>query len=514
MKSLHGLVGLLFLSEDVINAAQDEIGNTIRKRNVGKRSTDNRPLSQEVISFRIDDESRGIIIDADDATIQTLLMSNEIATIEANTRGSLDAKVSQSDAPGNLVRLSKNLIDCVSNYDYDESGGEGITVYVLDGGIRLTHQEFKGRATFGARFSKSTSEEDQDGHGTHVSGIIGGVKFGVAKKVKLVAVKLDPEASQMIQALEFVLADVKKKGIQGKAVISMSMHVDGSEIVDKKFKHLVDSGVVVVMDAGQFSPGRDPSVITVAAMDHRNDFHWSKSNYGPSVTIYAPGVGIESSYFRSDTATRYLNGTSQATPHVAGLAAYIMALEGITQPAKVMSRLRELADDTGARVQWTAPNTTSLIATNGLAGKLDPAIANKVKKFPWISSVIQSWNCGIPDYSDEDCGTLVYCNSYDEWPETPKRGFFKSAQECFDAHEPAPILPWIEKPTTVRPESCSGEIISEGVLGYGERVCGTKLFCEAFDLDPKPEGYKNAKACFDAHEPQPSANKTTPAVAA
>ncbi|KAG8406056.1 hypothetical protein J3458_021392 [Metarhizium acridum] len=478
-------------------------------------------MRSEVIPFRIDDESRGIIIDADDATIQTLLRSNEIATIEANTRGSLDAKVSQSDAPGNLVRLSKNLIDCVSNYDYDESGGEGITVYVLDGGIRLTHQEFKGRATFGARFSKSTSEEDQDGHGTHVSGIIGGVKFGVAKKVKLVAVKLDPEASQMIQALEFVLADVKKKGIQGKAVISMSMHVDGSEIVDKKFKHLVDSGVVVVvsagngnMDAGQFSPGRDPSVITVAAMDHRNDFHWSKSNYGPSVTIYAPGVGIESSYFRSDTATRYLNGTSQATPHVAGLAAYIMALEGITQPAKVMSRLRELADDTGARVQWTAPNTTSLIATNGLAGKLDPAIANKVKKFPWISSVIQSWNCGIPDYSDEDCGTLVYCNSYDEWPETPKRGFFKSAQECFDAHEPAPILPWIEKPTTVRPESCSGEIISEGVLGYGERVCGTKLFCEAFDLDPKPEGYKNAKACFDAHEPQPSANKTTPAVAA
>ncbi|KID94455.1 Peptidase S8/S53, subtilisin/kexin/sedolisin, partial [Metarhizium majus ARSEF 297] len=334
------------LSEDVVNTTEAEIIGTIKKRNIGKRSTDSRPLSLEPFSFRIDDESRGIIIDADDATIQALSKSDKIASIEADTRGSFDAKVTQSNAPGNLVRFSNNLIEGVSNYDYDESGGEGITVY-----------------------------------------------FGVAKKVKLVAVKLDVEASQMIQALDFVLEDVKKKGIQGKAVISMSMHVDGSEIVDKKFKYLVDSGVVVVVsagngneDAGQFSPGRHPSIITVAAMNHRDDFHWVNSNYGPSITLYAPGVGIESSYLGSDTATRYLDGTSQSTPHVAGLAAYIMALEGITQPADVMSRLISLAEETGARVQWTAPNTTSLIATNGLAGRLDPAIANKVKKFPWISN--------------------------------------------------------------------------------------------------------------------------------
>ncbi|KJK73550.1 hypothetical protein H634G_11186 [Metarhizium anisopliae BRIP 53293] len=511
------------LSEDVVNTTEAEIIGTIKKRNIGKRSTDSRPLSLEPFSFRIDDESRGIIIDADDATIQALSKSDKIASIEADTRGSFDAKVTQSNAPGNLVRFSNNLIEGVSNYDYDESGGEGITVYVLDGGIRLTHQEFGGSATFGARFSKSTSEEDEDGHGTHVAGIIGGKKFGVAKKVKLVAVKLDVEASQMIQALDFVLEDVKKKGIQGKAVISMSMHVDGSEIVDKKFKYLVDSGVVVVVsagngneDAGQFSPGRHPSIITVAAMNHRDDFHWVNSNYGPSITIYAPGVGIESSYLGSDTATRYLDGTSQATPHVAGLAAYIMALEGITQPADVMSRLISLAEETGARVQWTAPNTTSLIATNGLAGRLDPAIANKVKKFPWISlqQTSQSWNCGGWDYRDETCGTQIYCDSFDSRPQSRKAGFFKSTQECLDAHEPAPILPWTEKPTTVRPETCVKGVSSRecpdvcGTQGfYSEGLCGTKFFCEGFDWKPKPhwaQGYKNAAACFDAHESAPT----------
>ncbi|KAF5121820.1 Subtilisin-like protease 2 [Metarhizium anisopliae] len=560
MKSLHGLVGLLLsaslasaglvprdasipivnqdsknavsnrylvafdprLSKDVIKAERAKMIDTVKKRNVDKRSTDNRPLSQNPYTFDIDGKTQGMIIEADDATIQTFAKSGALASIECDTRGSYDAQVSQSNAPDNLVRLSNNVIDGVSNYNYDESGGEGITVYVFDGGIRLTHEEFGGRATFGATFSTDSPNEDvADDHGTHIAGIIGGAKFGVAKKVKLVAVKLDNEASQMIQAVDFVLEDVKKKGIQGKAVISMSMHNDPSDILDQKFKHAVDSGVVVVVsagnnnaDAGNYSPGRHPSIITVAAMYHKTDFHWPNSNWGSAVTIYAPGVGIESAATWSDSATRYYDGTSQAAPHVAGLAAYIMALEAITEPPKVMARLISLAEETGSRVHWTDPNTTTLIATNGLAGRLDPAIANKVKKLPWIADEDASdWgSCGRFYDSDLSCGTLVYCDSYDTRPTLPKKGFFKSAQECFDAHGPAPILPWIEKPTTVRPDTCDKSSESAqcprvcGSGGYDEYVCGTKFVCEGFDLNPKPDwakGYKNAKACFDAHAPQP-----------
>ncbi|KID61215.1 Subtilisin-like protease 1 [Metarhizium brunneum] len=474
-----------------------------------------------------------------DASIPTANQTSENGSIECDKRGTRGTLVSQSNAPANLVRLSNNAIQGVSNYTYDESAGEGITVYVIDGGIRLTHKEFGGRASYGAIFSTilPRNERDYDGHGTHIAGIIGGATYGVAKKVKLVAVRIDSKnASQMIKAADFVIEDVKKKGIQGKAVICMSMHIDASNEVDQKFEEAVDSGVVVVVsagnnnkDAGNYSPARHPKIITVAAIYDDTDFHWPNSNWGSSVTIYAPGVGIRSAGPASDTDKRLYDGTSQAAPHVAGLAAYIMALEGITEPAKVMSRLISLAEETGSRVHWTDPNTTTLIATNGLAGRLDPAIANKVKKLPWLSPegylVDRVTPCGSFYYSDANCGTARYCDSYDRGkPTTPKKGFFKSAQECLDAHEPPPILPWIEKPTIVRHERCDETDISAkcpeacGTEKYDEEFCGTKFICEGFDEKPKPIWaieYPNTKACFDGHEPQPvSSNQSMPAAAA
>lgn len=141
------------LSNDVINAKEAEINATISKRNVNKRSLDSRQLSVESFPFRIDDKTRGLILDADDATIQALARSEETAFIEADVVGSRDSIVSQQNATTNLVRLSHNKADGFSTYDYDETAGQGITVYVLDGGIRLTHDEFRGRATFGASFS-------------------------------------------------------------------------------------------------------------------------------------------------------------------------------------------------------------------------------------------------------------------------------------------------------------------------------------------------------------------------
>ncbi|KJZ74825.1 hypothetical protein HIM_05734 [Hirsutella minnesotensis 3608] len=511
------------VGNDIIDAKVAEIVAKTKKSNLGKRSLDGRALSLDPFPFQIDGETRGIILDADDATIQALSKAEYVASIEADLKGSADSIVSQANAPGNLVRLSHNQISGSSTYDYDDSAGQGITVYVLDGGVRLTHQEFGGRATFGARFSADESENDNDGHGTHVAGLVGGATYGVAKKVQLVAVKLDVEASQMLKALDFVLADVQKKKIQGKAVISMSMHVDGSDIVDKKFKHLVDSGVVCVVsagntndDAGQYSPGREPSVITVGAMNHANDFYWENSAYGPAVDIWAPGFSVQSSYHYSDTSTRYLSGTT--TPQVAGLAAYIMALENITQPAQVMSRLKALAEQSGAQVLYNAPNTTGLIASNGL-DKTPLSASRPLAKMPWITEDMTSnfWDCGFFAYSENNCGSQVYCDAFDSDPKVKKRGFFKNAQECFDAHEPAPKLRWQEQPPQKpRPASCGDNVISDecpqvcGQRGeYDEGSCGTQAYCEAFDkIKPRPyslRGFKNTEACLQAHEPRPVA---------
>ncbi|KAK2616646.1 hypothetical protein QQS21_000469 [Conoideocrella luteorostrata] len=111
----------------------------------------------------------------------------------------------------------------------------------------------------------------------------------------------DHNATQMMRVADIVLEDVKKQQIQGKAVLSMSMHVDGSDEVDKKFRALTEAGAICLVsagngdyDAGQYSPGREPSMITVRAMDARNDITLELSNYGAAVDIWAHGVDVES----------------------------------------------------------------------------------------------------------------------------------------------------------------------------------------------------------------------------
>ncbi|KID82186.1 Peptidase S8, subtilisin-related protein [Metarhizium guizhouense ARSEF 977] len=442
--------------------------------------------------------------------------NNQVASIDVDVKGSRDTLTSQQNAPGNLVRLSHYQTENVQTYEYDGSAGQGITVYVLDGGIRLTHEEFGGRATFGAGFAFHQGEGDSDGHGTHVAAIIGGAKYGVAKQVQIVSVKLQPKKPQLEKALDFVLKDAQDKNITGKAIISMSMSFLASDDIDKMFKRVVDSGIVCVVSAGNdnsdasiASPGRDPSVITVAAMNHRSDSRWEESNYGPAVDLYAPGADITSASRDSDSASVTLGGTSQAAPHVAGLAAYIMSLEGITQPSQVAARLKDIAEQSGARVQWNAPDTTGLIASNGL-DKGGPSSLFPPKKIPWTPEPKKSGECGDPEYSERKCGSQKYCNAFDAAPQEPKTGFFKNAKECFDAHEPAPKLPWIKAPNPkTGPGSCGHSATGNPAWAiYNDAICGTQVYCEAFDkIKPRPDflfGFKDTKACLEAHEPPPS----------
>lgn len=79
--------------------------------------------------------------------------NNQVPSIEVDVDNSRNISTAQQNAPGNLVRLSQYRTENVQTYEYDRSAGQGITVYVLDGGVRLTHEEFEGRATFGAGFA-------------------------------------------------------------------------------------------------------------------------------------------------------------------------------------------------------------------------------------------------------------------------------------------------------------------------------------------------------------------------
>lgn len=180
------------------------------------------------------------------------------------------------------------------------------------------------------------------------SATIGGSIAGVAKKVNIVAVKAlgddgSGRQSDIVQAIDLVTADaVRNNRI---AVINMSLGGSPSAATDAAVERAIAQGVTVVVAAGNegedarnSSPARVANAITVGASDI-NDNLASFSNFGPAVDIIAPGVSIFSAGIANDRAGAFLDGTSMASPHVAGLAAVVLSEEGKAAPAVVKQRV-------------------------------------------------------------------------------------------------------------------------------------------------------------------------------
>jgi subtilisin family serine protease len=359
---------------DTIDAKEAEFGARIAKRNVGKRALDGTLLSTSLRSLRMADW-RAVVMEADDDFITEVYNSDEVSYVEADTRVSVNELLEQSNSPPGLNRLSQVTPD-QQTYVFDGTAGEGITAYVVDTGILTTHTEFEGRATFGANFVNNV-DTDENGHGSHVAGTIAGVTFGVAKRAQVVAVKVlgadgGGSNSGVLDGMQWVIQDVEQKGIAGKAVMNMSLGGGRSQAMNRAIQAIFDAGIVPVVAAGNeaqdtanTSPGSAQNAITVAAIDPRNDVRADFSNFGAGVDINAPGVDILSVGIGSDTDTATLSGTSMASPHVAGLAAYLMALNNINNPADVASTITDLASKAGGQVIQNAPGTTDLIANNG-----------------------------------------------------------------------------------------------------------------------------------------------------
>ena len=279
----------------------------------------------------------------------------------------------QSGAPWGLGRIS-HKVKGSTQYVYDTTAGSGTRVYVVDTGINTAHTQFGGRAVWGQNFISGSANTDENGHGTHCAGTVGGSTYGVAKKATLVAVKvLDADGSGsnsgVISGVQWVGTNAKSLGLSSKSVLSMSLGGSFSSALNSAVQSTISAGVTVVVAAGNenqnaanVSPASAPNAITVGATDI-NDARASFSNFGAVLDVFAPGVSILSAWMGSNTATNTISGTSMACPHVAGLAAYLIALEGLSTPAAVASRIKALAL-TG---KVTSPGTSSpnLLAYNG-----------------------------------------------------------------------------------------------------------------------------------------------------
>ena len=184
-----------------------------------------------------------------------------------------------------------------------------------------THEEFQGRATMGFN-SINNVDTDENGHGSHVAGTIGGATFGVAKAADLIGVKvLDANGggsnAGVLQGLQFVADDAQQKNRAGKAVMNMSLGGPASRAVNSAVEAIARAGVVPVVaagneaqDAANVSPASAPNAITVGAIDQTNDQMADFSNFGADVDIFAPGVDVESVGITSNTASEVLSGTS------------------------------------------------------------------------------------------------------------------------------------------------------------------------------------------------------------
>ncbi|KAF5570212.1 alkaline protease (oryzin) [Fusarium phyllophilum] len=287
----------------------------------------------------------------DQDTIEIIKANSSVLHVEPEQTFTSASPVTQQSPPWGLSAISNaNPPSSKASYTYDSTAGAGTFVYVLDSGIFLEHEEFQGRAVFGADTSGVSSKKQ---HGTLVAAIVNGATYGVAKKATVVDVQVlgddGGSSSGVLSGLSWTVNDVVSKNRAGKAVINMSLSGGNSVIFNEAVQKAIDAGIPVVTaagnaneDASKSSPGNQPNVITVAA-SNKDYQRWAWSNWGSACDIFAPGQDITSAWPTSASATYIASGTSEASPHVAGVIAYLLALEGSRTPAQIWSRLKELA---------------------------------------------------------------------------------------------------------------------------------------------------------------------------
>jgi subtilisin family serine protease len=316
---------------------------------------------------------KGYSLTLPSAAVSRLAQEPNVQYVEPD--GVMTADTTQTGATWGIDRIDQRSLPLSGTFTYTATGS-GVKAYIIDTGIRYTHTQFGGRAIKGVdEVTSGGSASDCNGHGTHVSGTVGGSTYGVAKAVTLVSVRVlgcngSGTTSGVIAGVDWVTGN----HLAGQsAVANMSLGGGASSSLDTAVNNSISDGVSYAIAAGNgdifgnpqnacnFSPARVAAAMTISATD-RTDTKASWANYGSCVDWFAPGVSITSAWYTGDTATNTISGTSMATPHTTGVAAQYLQGHPGSSPATVRSALYNLTTKSIVKSSNTANN--HLLFTN------------------------------------------------------------------------------------------------------------------------------------------------------
>ena len=283
----------------------------------------------------------GFSVEMSEADAEALSQDYRVSYVEED--GLMTLIATQNNPPWGLDRIDQRDRPLSATYNYNWTGS-GVRVYVIDTGIRTAHTQFGGRAS-NVFDVNGGNGQDCNGHGTHVSGTVGGSTYGVAKSAMLRGVRVfgcgsTTPTSSIIAGVNYVVSNHIKP-----AVANMSVGGPASSSMDTAVNNLINAGVTVAVAAGNnnvnacgASPARVAAAVTVGSSTS-TDARSSFSNYGTCLDLFAPGSSILSAWYTSNTATATLSGTSMASPHVAGVAALYLQANPGSSPATIRNAI-------------------------------------------------------------------------------------------------------------------------------------------------------------------------------